>query len=166
MRLNTEQQKLVEENHNLIYSYAKQHNLDLDEWYGVLALALCYAAYEFDENRSKFSTFYYVVANSRVGCAVRNKKAKKRVPDAMCISIEEEFKDLDLTLADTIEDKQSSVYKKLEIREVFDSLDNLDTSIVLMRLRGVTQKKISSYLGISQSTISRRLIAIKDKLIQ
>lgn len=166
MRLNTEQQKLVEENHNLIYSYAKQYNLDLEEWYGVLALSLCYAAYKFDENTAKFSTFYYVVANSRVGCVIRDRKAMKRVPDGICISIEEPLNDSDLTLADTIKDNQSSVYNKLEIREVFDNLENLDKRIILMRLCGMTQKKISSSLGISQSTISRRLIAIKDKLKQ
>lgn len=57
--LTPQQQKLVEDNHNLIYSLAYKKNINLDEFYGDLAIGLCKAALAFDENRGKFSTLAY-----------------------------------------------------------------------------------------------------------
>lgn len=38
--LNKEQQKLVEDNHNLIYSFAKSRMVDTEEYYDVFAIGL------------------------------------------------------------------------------------------------------------------------------
>lgn len=57
--LNKEQQKLVETNHNLIYSFAKSNNIDVEEFYDVLAIGLCKAALVYDENKGMFSTLAY-----------------------------------------------------------------------------------------------------------
>ena len=46
-QLTPEQQKLVTDNHNLIYSLANAKNIDLDEYYDVLAIGLCKAAITF-----------------------------------------------------------------------------------------------------------------------
>ena len=42
--LNEQQRKLAEENHNLIYKFASIKHADLEEFYGVFAIGLCYAA--------------------------------------------------------------------------------------------------------------------------
>lgn len=73
------EKKLVEENHNLIYSYASTHNLQLDDintiahnwtthenWYGVLAEALCHAVKTWDKSKSSLSSWAYLVMDSRV----------------------------------------------------------------------------------------------------
>lgn len=36
-----EQQKLVEDNHNLIYLYLKNSNLPVDDYYGIASIGLC-----------------------------------------------------------------------------------------------------------------------------
>ena len=56
MKLNDEQRKLVADNHKLIYFYAHKHNVDVDEYYDLLALALCQAAYNYDKTKGAFST--------------------------------------------------------------------------------------------------------------
>lgn len=166
-KLTSEQAKLVEENHNLIYSYAHTHKLDLEEWYGVLALALCYAASTFTPDKSNLSTWYYVVAGHRVACAYRDKQAKKRIPKSLTVSLSDESNKYEnLTLADCIMDNTINLAVALEFKEAFSEISGVDKEIVIMRLCGLTQQKIAENLGVSPSAISRRLQVIKDKLKQ
>ena len=37
------EQQLVTDNHTLIYGFTNRYKLDLEEYYGILALALCKA---------------------------------------------------------------------------------------------------------------------------
>ena len=55
--LNHTQQEIVANNHNLIYFMCKKYNLDIEEYYDVLAIGLCKAAKSFDYNKSKFATY-------------------------------------------------------------------------------------------------------------
>lgn len=58
--LSDEQRDFVAKHHNLIYSFASQRNTDLEEYYGLLAIALCRAAQSYDESKGAFSTYAYV----------------------------------------------------------------------------------------------------------
>ena len=61
-KLDEKQKKLVEENHSLIYSFAHSHNLPLDEYYDILAIALCKAGMTFKpELGHAFSTYAYKI---------------------------------------------------------------------------------------------------------
>ena len=53
MKLTEEQKKLVEDNHNLIYGYCHRYNLNVEEYYGDLAVTLCEAAQTYKEEKSK-----------------------------------------------------------------------------------------------------------------
>ena len=54
------EQKLAEENHNLIYDFAKKRNLVVEDYYGLLAIGLCNAATAYSsENENTFSTYAY-----------------------------------------------------------------------------------------------------------
>ena len=53
MTLNNTQKSLVEDNHDLIYSYLEYRNLSLDapeDWYGAAAIGLCKAAIMYSGN--------------------------------------------------------------------------------------------------------------------
>lgn len=80
--MTAEQQKLAEENHNLIYGYAEQNDIDLDEYYDVLAIGLCKAAIRYNENKGKFSTFAFVTMGTEYLKILRDtsKKASSRRP--------------------------------------------------------------------------------------
>lgn len=87
--LTDKERRLVEENHNLIYSYANLHNLQItddinricysrtshEDWYGALATGLCHAARTWDETKGSFSYWAYINMNSEV----------KKVKKAYCI---------------------------------------------------------------------------------
>lgn len=68
--LNSTQRKLVEDNHNLIYSFLNSRHLSLDaveDWYGTAAIGLCKAALIYDENQGvKFATFAYICMDNEV----------------------------------------------------------------------------------------------------
>ncbi len=55
-----EQKKLAEENHNLIYFYARKYHMskqEFEDMYGILAIGLCKATRDYDESRGRaFST--------------------------------------------------------------------------------------------------------------
>lgn len=47
------------QNHNLIYSYIHLYGIPLNEYYDVLAIALCDAARGYDDEKGSFSTYAY-----------------------------------------------------------------------------------------------------------
>lgn len=60
MKLNEEQRKMVEDNHNLIYQYLIDKHLPQDEYYDVAAIGLCRAALCYDKTKGiNFSTYVY-----------------------------------------------------------------------------------------------------------
>lgn len=69
--LNEKQKNLVEENYNLIYKYAKDHKLDMEEFSGLLSIGLCKAALNYDSDKTKFSTFAYRCMGNEVSNYLR-----------------------------------------------------------------------------------------------
>lgn len=58
--LTLEQQKLVEDNHNLIYWFMNRRGLYTDEYYDLMAIAFCKAAQDFNESEGTAFTTYAV----------------------------------------------------------------------------------------------------------
>lgn len=58
-KLTLEQQKLVEDNFNLIYGACKKYNINFEECYDIMAIGLCKAARIYNKNKGKFSTIAY-----------------------------------------------------------------------------------------------------------
>ena len=52
-------EKIVEENHNLIYAFLNKCHLPTNEYYDLAAIGLCKAAKTWDCDRQKFSTYAY-----------------------------------------------------------------------------------------------------------
>lgn len=78
--LSDEQRKIAEENHNLIYSFARKKNLDIDEFYDLLAIGLCKAAYYFKPNKGKFSTIAYIRMQHEMYNYYNELNMEKRIP--------------------------------------------------------------------------------------
>lgn len=70
MRLNKEQQKLVSDNHELIYRFLKIRNFSTDaveDWYGTAAIGLCKAAMIYDVGSGcDFEKLAYIAMNNEV----------------------------------------------------------------------------------------------------
>jgi RNA polymerase sigma factor (sigma-70 family) len=168
MKLTENQSKLVEQNHNLIYGFAKKYNLDIEEWYGVLALALCKTALSFDSEKAKFSTLYYLCASQCVEVEKRKERTQKRIPKESCISLDEPIDDTDLTLKTCLADTRIDFVKDLELKEqlytLLKTLSERDKKILRLVQLGVPQEVIGKIAGMSQSNVSRKLNQLRKKL--
>ena len=172
MKLNECQRQLVEKNHNLIYGFAWKNKLDLDEWYDVLALALCRTALFFDATRGEFSTIFYLTANRFVLQIYHKQNAAKRVPMSVCQSLDDIIVEKDngsvLTISDTVMDFDSNFDEYLEIQDVLnrvlDNLSDRNRDIFNAVLDGDTQKEIAKRFGIAQSTVARIVKSVRNTI--
>lgn len=55
-----DKQQIAIQNHNLIYGFAHKKQLNLDEYYDLLAIAYCEAVNIFDPNKGELSTIAYL----------------------------------------------------------------------------------------------------------
>ena len=73
-----EQQKLIEDNHNLIYGVLKEYNLDREDWYDIAAIGLCKAAISYDNSIGEFSTLAYRYIHNEILHEYRRMSTTKR----------------------------------------------------------------------------------------
>jgi len=72
--MTTEQTKLAEDNHNLIYSFLNKYNLKSD-YYGDAGIGLCKAAMTYDKSKKfAFSTYAYKCMFNECGMRMRAEK--------------------------------------------------------------------------------------------
>lgn len=87
-QLTLDQQRIVSENHNLIYSLANKKNINLDEYYDVLAIGLCKAAIAFDNTKGKFSTLAYTVMLNEYKQELRKQQNERAIPQDKLLSFD------------------------------------------------------------------------------
>lgn len=158
--LNNQQRKLVEDNHNLIYSFLKQHKLSLDaveDWYGTAAIGLCKAALIFDESRgSKFSTLAYLCMNNEVRMVMRANRKNVTVTTSLNDDISTAN---GCCLADIIPDTRDcfySVYLNDAIEIATRNLSDRNKKFIdLIINHGMTNTEVAKQFGVSQPTVSR-----------
>ena len=78
MQLSNKQKALVAENHNLIYGYAHKYNINVEEYYDVLAIGLCMAALSYNSNKGAFSTHAYMMMRKQMYYQISYEHCKKR----------------------------------------------------------------------------------------
>lgn len=158
--LNEQQRKLVEDNHNLIYSFLNSHHLSLDaveDWYGTAAIGLCKAALIYDESRgSKFSTLAYLCMDNEVKMIMRN----NRKCVSTVASLDDEVRSSDgCCLADVVPDNRDfyfSIYLNDAIAIATRKLSERDKQFIdLIVNHGKTNTEIARQFGVSQPTVSR-----------
>lgn len=158
-RLNSEQRRMVEENHNLIYQYLIDNKLPQNDYYDIAALALCNAAINYDSSKNiAFSTYVY----KTIGNTIKNYKThdKRHTVDAISYNI------------------TSTVYGEgtdVEHLETFESRDNVEEEnvtkaffqwfieymslrelqIMYYKTKNMTDKEIGKIYGVTHAAISR-----------
>lgn len=163
-----EQRKVVECNHNLIYSFLNKHNLPIDEWYGIVAIGLCKAAMTFNDGTSKFSTYAYSCMHNEVRKEMKKCQTQRSVPQDKTMSCQMSINKFDGenigTLADVI---PSNVDIELEaavrdaIKRSWEELSDKNKIIIKLFLFGYKQREIAEILGTSSqyiSTIKRKFV--------
>lgn len=150
--LNEQQRKLVEDNHSLIYGYAHSRDIDLEEWYGILAIELCEAVKLYDSSKGSLSTIFYIKADNRMANEYRKNETAKRSNEGE-IPFDENSEHL------------------VGVNVEFDGLDlswvepNVQ-EIIKMRIDGYTQSEIADKVGLTQSYISKLLGEFRKELME
>lgn len=153
-----EAQILVEENHNLIYSYLKEMRLNVDEYYDLAAIGLCKAAIIFDKSFGyQFSTLAYFCMRNEVLQEMRH-TGKGVTP---LLIIDDEEKGLDSVLTDNFESVEDITMLKLHVQSFLKRASPLQRDIIHLVASGYSQTEIARMLHVSQTKISRSLIKFR-----
>lgn len=164
MKLNDDQKRIVEENHNLIYKFAQNYHLDLEQYYDVLAIGLCRAAFHYKGNTEyQFSTYAFKVMKneylntyrSQYGCK-RNEGDKYLVSyndQKFSKSVEGECEMLDFLGSsdeDMIDDVLTSVIED-DLVSRFDKKNH--KQMVRLLLNGHSQLEVAKIMDVSHTMV-------------
>lgn len=148
MKLTEQQSKTVEDNHKLIYWYIHMKHLDLEEWYGLLAIELCTAVIKHDPERGSLATYFKLRADGLTYKEYRKTKSAKR--SGVTVQYMDEIIKYDVT--NTIEDE----YLLEEL------MDTHNGRILELKAQGYNQIEIGELVGVSQSYVSKVIKKLKE----
>jgi RNA polymerase sigma factor (sigma-70 family) len=167
--LSKDQQDLASDNHKLIYSFAKQMGLDIEEYYGLLAIGLCKAAKTYDPNRGfTFSTYAYITMRNECYMYWRHMKNICHIPEELIFSYntplgdETDGKDYAERINDIFGTYQLDT-AGIEVKEFIGSLTKEEKQVIFEKCMGYTQKEIAIHVGKCQVTVGRIINRIKEK---
>lgn len=170
MILNDEQRKLVEDNHALIMWYANKHSLDINDWYDILAIALCKAAFYYDKGKgTPFSTFASICMSSDVWMELRTRgRSIERTSDLL--SLEYEYRDDNgeiYEFSDLIQDESVNTENYVITKIVLDNckarLTKKEQHIIDMLLAGDRQSTVASKLGVSRQRVGQAVDRLRKQ---
>lgn len=169
LKLTDNQKRLVEENHNLIYSCMHKFGIKLnefDDYYGDAAIALCNAAIHADEKTGKFSTFAYKCIENELRRKFNYENRQKRKTNKLCSSYDEliGYDTSKLNLISSNENLEKNMIMKLNFESEMDVLTNRQRNILLMYGQGYTLREIGKVFNISFQAVSFNLVQIRKKL--
>lgn len=168
--LTVAQQQIVEENHNLIYHFAKLRQLDIDDYYDILAIGLCNAAMMFDLNKGTFSTFAMKCMSNELNTYWRSLQADKHIPEDLITVYRPYVKDgsdssdpLLISFPDT-----TSIYdivnRNILYERIIDLLTEKEKDILHFVLNGESQVGIAKKMNCTKQNINNVLINMKKKI--
>lgn len=158
--LDRSQQFLVEQNHNLIYGFAQKKKLDVDEYYGLLAISLCKAAEAYQESRGKFTTFAYMVMENDLNKYWRTTQNQKSIPQEMIVSYNAENESSNTPYLENIVVDSNDMDFHMQYNDMLSQMNSIEKIICQMLMDGAKQSDILKRLGITK----RQYEHIRQKL--
>lgn len=172
MKLNDEQRKLVEQNHNLIYSAMRDFGVyrkKFDDYYDVAAIGLCKAAIYFDETKGTFSTFAYTHIHSELKKQIRSENAlyRKSDKDSVSYNVKISQNDDSNTYAKDVllidENFEENLIFTLHFKDKLETLKNKDKKIIMLTVCGYTQEEIGKIFGISRQAVQQHIYKMRHR---
>lgn len=164
--LTPEQRKLAEKHHNLIFYFMKRKRLDQEEFYDILAIALCKAARLYDPSEYTFATYCYRCFENALRMHIRDNKRRVQSTPFSAFEIHNDSDDIDNVIEETAECEEAlQSFDELETRMALEGFvsripENL-RQVLELHLKEYTQQQIAEILGITQPQVSRRLARIR-----
>jgi RNA polymerase sigma factor (sigma-70 family) len=172
--LTEEQRQLAAENHNLIYAFAKQNCVDLEEVYGDLAIGLCKAAKAYDELMGlKFSTFAFACMKVEYVNYQRTKHAPGQIPEACIISYDAltvcDNKDGDTFSLSIVLQGSDDVEYDISVGLVDNFIKTLTPSektVVYVKMQNYPDRVAGDYLNVTHQYINALKHRIRKKWLK
>ena len=157
-----EQERLVIDNHNLIYHFIHKFGVPIDEYYDICTIGLCEASLKYQPDKgASFSTFASIIIKQNIMMELRKASTRNKYISYMTnIRTDEEYS---VSILDKITNGLSA-YDEILPYDLDKILTHREYTIVSLILKGCTQTQIASSLKTSQSAISRSLKSIRTKL--
>lgn len=156
--------QFITDNHKLIYQFAHDNNLNLTEYYDILAIGLIKAADTFNKEKGfTFATYAFSVMKNEYLMELRKKK-KDRLNYALSLEnlAVDDIPFIELLRGDEdIKGKYSD-----DIIRILNLLEKDELIIVTYIMKDYTQRQIALKMNTTQSNISRKLKIIKKKYSQ
>ena len=167
--LTQQQKKLAEENHNLIYGFAHKRNINIEKYYDILAIGLCYAAKIFSKNKGEFTTVAYRCMENELYKHWTHSKRKRAVPDEAIISYDTQVTNDNniengLKYSDIFIDSHSTediVMSNILRTSLLNLFSGVDKEVFEFIMNGVTYEEIAKELGCTRSRIGQRVQRIR-----
>ena len=176
IRLTDEQRKLVEDNHNLIYSFAISRKISIEEYYDLLAIGLCKAAYYYNPEKGKFSTIAYIRMQHELIALRAYKNKLSNVPTEKLVYYDHnkydnndgdswEFSEIN-TLIEQSDSKKplNRIIYKDNIKNISSILTLKENETLYYTLKGYTHQEISDIKNVTRQAITNRLRIISKKI--
>lgn len=167
-----EQEKLVIDNHSLIYGFMAKNKLDPEEFYGIFAISLCNAALHYDESMDvKFSTLAYTYMKHDYILYLRIQDYRRSIPSNKIVYYSNTLNlknddDCSHEYLDVIQDNESledSVTTKVNTSSFYNLLTIGERRIFRLLLAGYSGSEISRMLKCSPQNVSSLRKSIKNK---
>lgn len=162
-QLTKQQQKLAESNHKLIYKFANQRNLAIDEYYDILAIGLCKAAKIYDENKGKFSTIAYKCMENEVKMSWINNTRKHIVPKDIISS----YDGNDYLLVNYVNtySVHDIVASNIILKNFLNMLTEKERIIIKLLILGLTQSEIARRINCTRQCVSHYIQKVRKKWV-
>lgn len=164
--LTPEQRKLAEKHHNLIFYFMKRKRLDQEEFYDILAIALCKAVRSYDPSEYAFATYCYRCFENALRMHIRDNKRRVQSAPFSAFEIHDDSGDIDNVIEETVScEKAIQTFDELETYMAMEGfvsrIPEKLRQVLDLHIKEYTQQQIAEILGISQPQVSRRLARIR-----
>lgn len=187
MSLTKEQNKLFEENQNLVYAtvhrrfsdprFHQAHGLEKEDLFQYGLIGLYKACKDFNTSKgARFSSY----AINRIVWKIQDEARKDSLNNINNqsfdlsdeVSTEVKLYETDfgeVTLLDILECKRNDI-REAEVESIIEHLDKTVgkgiTDMVKLRLKGYTYKEVGEELGMTHQGVRQRLMSNKDKIVE
>lgn len=172
-KLTDEQRKLIEDNHNIIYSYMHTNHIDMD-YYGAFAEKLCNAIHYYDPTKSQLITFVYNVFDNYWRNILKYKYSQCRyIPASKRIFMDStiDYTNGDTTSVEELIGEEDMEYTRVEDADLINKIrqklkirypqDTITDSVIEYILKGYNCREVGDIYGVSRQAINARVQKIK-----
>lgn len=156
-------QKLVEDNHKLIYGFMHKYHLS-EDWYGELAVGLCKAARVYDESMGvKFSSLAYRSMKNMMLMRFRDEGKLVKTVSLDALVAEDARDSFDCFVSgrtDRIEAADEIAY----FDWIIENAKLRDLEIILRRLDGQKDAEIAADYDLTRAWVSKRLVILRERV--